>query len=137
MPGRVDIRRSLLTLLLCGWLSAQFAVIGMTPAWGVTVPHEHVTRGVPTESAWQQHLLEHRRGFVRAQCDTPDADGTNPIMASMPPAAEALSLFSAVAAHLGASTEIPAPHPRQVAFYHPRVFSFDISYSPPVPPPNL
>lgn len=132
-------RRTVLTLLFVLWLSAQSIVVAVSPAWGFVLPHEHITRGVLSERAWQEHLREHRLGtgqFFEIRCDVP-LGNASPVMASVPDAGGALSLFSGAASLHNALVEIPAFGAPQARLCPMDFHVADITIAPLVPPPNL
>lgn len=141
MFGPVDLRRAVLTLLMVAWLSVQFPVLALGPTWGFILPHEHITRGAISPSAWQEHLRQHRLGFSmseRVRCDLPADGQASTVMGSFPETAGAVSVFSLAAAHVAdARVEIPAPHMPDASFQRAALFVLELAYSPPVPPPNL
>lgn len=141
MFGPVDLRRAVLTVLMIAWLSVQFPVLALSPTWGFILPHEHVTRGAISQGAWEDHLRQHRLGFSmsnRVRCDLPaDGQGSD-VMGSIPETAGAVSVFALAAAHVAdARVEIPTPRLPAATFRNAAWHTLEISYSPPVPPPNL
>src|SRR5581483_10267177 len=98
---RPSPRQVILTILFVLWLSVEAAVIGLTPAWGWILPHEHITRGVLTLSDWERHLQEHLRGeyVLAVRCDVPRTD-TPTVVASIPDINSAFSFFSLFTMHI-------------------------------------
>ncbi len=140
MSSETSPRRVVLVLLLALWLAAQYMVIGLTPAWGYVLPHEHLTRGIVSETAWQQHLLQHRG--VRTvnyalRCDAPRQETGSSILASIPDGASVLSVMSESADLHTLELRIPIL-PRWLATLRPATFhTFDVSTPPLEPPPNI
>lgn len=141
MLWQLDARRVVLTILFALWLSAQSCVIALSPAWGFVLPHEHITRGVLSERAWQEHLREHELAALRyldKACEGTRPASANAVLASIPESASALSLFvSATAIVQDTHFELAASTLSGVTLTPQAYFAFDLFYSPPEPPPNL
>jgi len=136
---RPSPRHVILTILFALWLSAEAAVIGLTPAWGLILPHEHITRGTLTQADWERHLQEHLRGAysAAARCDVPRIDAPA-VVASMPDVSSAFSFFSFFTLYLdNALVKIPALDAPSEALVASLFQVFDMRYAPLEPPPNI
>jgi hypothetical protein len=141
MTANPEPRRIVLTALFVLWLSVQSIIIAMSPAWGFVLPHEHITRGVLSERAWQEHLREHRLGigqFFEARCDLPATGGTKDVVVSIPASAAAFSLFSVIAADVDvAPIEMHVIDETQTRLLPASFHALEITFAPLEPPPNL
>jgi len=134
-----NVRRVTLTGLLVLWLSVQTLVIGISPSWGFVLPHDHVTRGFLSASAWQAHLREHQLGVRIAfaqPCDPLPSTGAS-VMASVPTSAGAFS-FVAVAVPSWETTtlKISAPDAPQAKLQAADFYAFQVPSTPLEPPPT-
>jgi hypothetical protein len=141
MVREMDFRRVILTLLLAAWLSVQFLVVALSPSWGFMLPHEHITRGTLSDLAWQEHLREHRLGYMQAsewQCEGLRSQNSNAVIASLPDSVGTISSFAlSVASLQNTHVEIPVPNAPCARFTAFQFFALNVSYSPLDPPPNL
>lgn len=141
MVRELGLRRVMLMLLFAAWLSVQFLVVALSPSWGFVLPHEHITRGILTDAAWQDHVREHRGAFLNVsalRCNDARALESNAVVASIPNGVGAISSFALLTATLqDAHIEIPTPAASCVTFTPAQFFAFDVSYPPLDPPPNL
>lgn len=140
MNRQIDPRRIGLSLLFAAWLAVQTLVVGVSPTWGFVLPHEHITRGVMSETAWRNHLLEHEFGAIREyewRCD--GANGTrSDVIASVPENAGAFSFLSFAAATLQDSrVEIPSPYVVGVTYAESDFFALAMDLAPLDPPPTI
>lgn len=133
-------RRVGLTILFVLWLSIQAAVIGLTPAWGFILPHEHVLRGMMTEADWEQHMAQHRLGVFFAytpNCTVPSSQSPR-VAESVPDLNGALSVLSFVVGNVDAGLVIlRTPQTRPTAYSLSGFYAFDIFDIPLEPPPNI
>jgi hypothetical protein len=135
-------RRIGLTILFAVWLSIQGAVIGLSPAWGFILPHDHILRGTMTEADWQAHMQQDRLGLMYAYIFTPNCTvppSQNPHVAeSVPDFNAAASVYSFFSVNLDTSRfklqppQTPAVAPPTTDFY-----ASDIFLTPLEPPPNI
>lgn len=133
-------RRIGLTILFVLWLSVQGAVIGLTPAWGFILPHDHVLRGPMTEADWEQHMEEHRLGIVvysfTPNCSVPQTQQQS--VAESVPDLGVSSVFTFFTGNLDAvRVTLRAPHTHSVAVLSPYLYASDIFLAPLEPPPNI
>jgi hypothetical protein len=120
------------------WLGVQPIAIALSPAWGLVLPHAHITRGALSERGWQEHLLAHQFGSgirIEWSCIAPHGTDENRVVASIPVLASALSFLSADLQD--ARPVIRAFSSPQVRLNHTQFCVLDIFYTPPEPPPNL
>lgn len=141
MIGQPDARRVALTFLMTIWLSVQSLMIGVSPTWGMVLPHDHVVLGAVSAAAWQRHLLEHQHRtqiISRWNCNLPHASGAGMVLASVPENAEVASVLSFLTAdcHDGTLELNPLDRP-SVSIGDSAFYALDISYRPLLPPPNL
>jgi hypothetical protein len=140
MNGSVSPRRVILTALFSIWLASQFTVIGLTPAWGVFLPHAHVLRGFLTEADWQAHLEAHRRAVLAAptqSCDARNRATGGAVLASVPDSAGAISILSLFSADLKPVRVVTSVENGLEYKCQPAVLTaFEITYPPPELPPN-
>ncbi len=134
-----DPRRVALTLAFALWLSFQMLLVGISPAWGFVLPHEHLTRGALNQAQWQEHLRAHRAHttvFYDSKCD--GVKTTNSVIASFPNGASALSVTGFLNALVGDElTQIPSPRMPVATWRVAAIHSRELVYSPPEPPPNF
>lgn len=114
-------------------------LIGVSPAWGFVLPHEHVTRGTLNQAQWQAHARTHRTGgtvFYAMNCD--GVKTTNAVVASFPDSASALSVTSFLNALVRDElTQIPSPRMPVAKWRVSALYTRELFYSPPEPPPNF